>query len=106
MAYSYLGGKIMRIEDLYQKFLSSTGISTDTRMITPGSIFFALKGPKFNANEFAEEALKKGAAFAVVDEKRFSVSEKYLLVDDGLKALQDLARHHRSQLKIPVIALT
>ncbi len=75
-------------------------------MITPGSVFFALKGPKFNANEFAAEALKKGAAYAVVDEKQFVVSDKCILVDDGLKALQDLARYHRSQLKIPVIALT
>ncbi|MEI9918843.1 MAG: UDP-N-acetylmuramoyl-tripeptide--D-alanyl-D-alanine ligase [Bacteroidota bacterium] len=96
----------MRIEDLYQKFLSSTGISTDTRMITPGSVFFALKGPKFNANEFAAEALKKGASYAVVDEKTFQVNDKCILVDDGLKALQDLARYHRSQLKIPVVALT
>lgn len=59
----------MRIEELYKNFLSSTGVSTDTRMITPGSVFFALKGPKFNANEFAAEALKKGAAYAVVDEQ-------------------------------------
>jgi UDP-N-acetylmuramoyl-tripeptide--D-alanyl-D-alanine ligase len=106
MKYSYLGGKIMSNADLYQKFLSSTGISTDTRMITPGSVFFALKGPKFNANEFAAEALKKGASHAVVDEKRFQVSDNYILVDDSLKALQELARYHRSQLKIPVIALT
>lgn len=96
----------MRIEDLYQKFLSSTGVSTDTRMITPGSVFFALKGPKFNANEFAAEALKKGAAYAVVDEKDYVAGDKCLLVDDGLTALQDLARHHRSQLNIPVVALT
>jgi UDP-N-acetylmuramoyl-tripeptide--D-alanyl-D-alanine ligase len=96
----------MRIEDLYQYFLSSTGVSTDTRAITPGSVFFALKGPKFNANEFAAEALKKGAAYAVVDEKAFVVNDKCLLVDNGLDALQNLARHHRSQLKIPIVALT
>lgn len=75
-------------------------------MITPGSVFFALKGPKFNANEFASEALKKGASYVVVDEKAYQVSDKCLLVDDGLTALQDLARHHRAQLKIPVVALT
>ncbi len=96
----------MRIEDLYQKFLTSTGVSTDTRLITPGSVFFALKGPKFNANEFAAEALKKGAAYAVVDEKAYQINDNCLLVDDGLTALQDLARYHRSQLKIPVVALT
>ena len=75
-------------------------------MITPGSVFFALKGPKFNANEFAAEALKKGAAYAVVDEKAYQVDDRCLLVDDGLTALQDLARFHRSQLKIPIVALT
>ncbi|HZY78005.1 MAG TPA: UDP-N-acetylmuramoyl-tripeptide--D-alanyl-D-alanine ligase [Cyclobacteriaceae bacterium] len=96
----------MRIEDLYKHFLSSTGVSTDTRMITPGSVFFALKGPRFNANEFAEEALKKGAAYAVVDEQAFVTNDKCILVDDGLTALQDLARYHRSQLKIPFVALT
>lgn len=96
----------MRIEDLYKHFLSSAGVSTDTRMITPGSVFFALKGPKFNANEFAEEALKKGAAYAVVDEPAFVSNDKCILVDDALKALQDLARYHRSQLNIPFLALT
>ena len=75
-------------------------------MITPGSVFFALKGPKFNANEFAAEALKKGASYAVVDEKAFQVNDNCILVDDGLKVLQDLARYHRSQLKIPFVALT
>jgi UDP-N-acetylmuramoyl-tripeptide--D-alanyl-D-alanine ligase len=96
----------MRIEELYKSFLSSTGVSTDTRMITPGSVFFALKGPKFNANEFASEALKKGAAYAVVDERAYVTNDHCILVDDSLKALQELARHHRSQLKIPVVALT
>jgi UDP-N-acetylmuramoyl-tripeptide--D-alanyl-D-alanine ligase len=96
----------MRIEDLYKLYLSSSGISTDTRMITPGSVFFALKGPKFNANEFAVEALKKGAAWAVVDEKDFVANDQCILVEDGLSALQQLATHHRSQLKIPVVALT
>jgi UDP-N-acetylmuramoyl-tripeptide--D-alanyl-D-alanine ligase len=75
-------------------------------MITPGSVFFALKGPKFNANEFAADALKKGAAYAVVDDQTYQVNSNCLLVDDGLKTLQDLARYHRSQLNIPVVALT
>lgn len=96
----------MRIADLYKTFLSSTGVSTDTRMITPGSVFFALKGPKFNANEFAADALNKGAAYAVVDQQAYVTNDKCILVDDGLKALQDLARYHRSKLKIPFVALT
>jgi UDP-N-acetylmuramoyl-tripeptide--D-alanyl-D-alanine ligase len=81
-------------------------VCTDTRQIAKGSLFFALKGPKFNANVFAEEALQKGAAYAVVDEAAFAKNENYILVKDGLQSLQQLARHHRSQLKIPVIGLT
>jgi len=96
----------MDIESLYKKFLQSGEVSTDTRQITPGSVFFALKGPKFNANAFAEEALRKGASYAVVDEKEFAQHANTILVEDGLKALQQLAQHHRSQLTLPVIGLT
>ena len=59
----------MDIPLLYEKFLTSRGVSTDTRQIKTGSLFFALKGPQFNANLFAEEALNKGASFAVVDDE-------------------------------------
>jgi UDP-N-acetylmuramoyl-tripeptide--D-alanyl-D-alanine ligase len=96
----------MDIQSLYQKFLECQGISTDTRKISPGSLFVALKGPKFNANAFAEEAINKGARYAVVDDPGFVLDERYLLVNDGLEALQQLAKHHRSTLKIPVIGLT
>jgi UDP-N-acetylmuramoyl-tripeptide--D-alanyl-D-alanine ligase len=91
----------MQIEDLYNVYLRSRGVSTDTRQITPGSVFFALKGPNYNANEFAAEALAAGAAAAVVDQERFAIDNRCILVEDGLTALQRLARHHRSQLKIP-----
>ncbi len=96
----------MDIKSLYQKYLQSEKVTTDTRHITLGSVFFALKGPNFNANTFAEEALKKGAAYAVVDEQAYAKDERYILVEDGLEALQKLARYHRDQLKIPVIGLT
>ncbi len=96
----------MTIDNLHNTFLKSRKISTDTRQIEPGSIFFALKGPKFNANEFAEEALNKGASYAVVDEATFAKDPRYILVNNGLEALQALAKHHRSTLKIPVIGLT
>jgi UDP-N-acetylmuramoyl-tripeptide--D-alanyl-D-alanine ligase len=95
----------MTIDQLYALFLKHPVVSTDTRNITQGSIFFALKGPNFNANTFAEEALKKGAAFAVVDEKEFAKSDQIMLVDDVLTTLQQLAKHHRQTLKIPVIAI-
>ncbi len=96
----------MNTPSLYQLYLKSGKVSTDTRQIIPGSIFIALKGPTYNANAFAEEALRKGASYAVVDEKGFVKNERTILVEDGLTALQDLARHHRDQLKIPVIGLT
>jgi UDP-N-acetylmuramoyl-tripeptide--D-alanyl-D-alanine ligase len=96
----------MEIEKLYQAFLRSRKISTDTRKIEPDSIFFALKGPNFNANAFTDEALAKGATLAVIDDASFQRDNKTFLVDDTLATLQELARHHRSQLKIPVIGLT
>src|SRR6185369_14463845 len=94
------------IQNLYQKYLECKVVCTDTRHVINGSIFFSLKGPKFNANAFAEEALQKGAAYAVVDEAEFAKNEKCILVEDGLQSLQKLASYHRGQLKIPVIGLT
>jgi len=91
---------------LLDKFLSSTGISTDTRKIAKGNLFFALKGPNFNANILAKEALEKGASFAVIDDPTFDLGEKTLLVQDGLLALQDLAHRYRKTLSIPIIGLT
>ncbi|QPH38140.1 UDP-N-acetylmuramoyl-tripeptide--D-alanyl-D-alanine ligase [Pedobacter endophyticus] len=93
-------------ETLYSHYLEHPQVSTDTRNITKDCIFFALKGDNFNANEFAEQALDNGAAFAVVDEEQYAKNERCLLVDDVLTALQNLARHHRKQLNIPVIGLT
>lgn len=94
------------IQELYKKFVSSTGISTDTRKISPGNIFFALKGPNFNANKFAEQALEAGATYAVIDDKNYVKSDKTLLVDDVLRILQGLANFHRKQLNIPILAIT
>lgn len=91
---------------LYLHFLENPTVSTDTRNITPGCIFFALKGDHFNANEFAAQALEKGASFVVIDEENYVINEKCLLVEDVLTALQNLARYHREQLNIPVIGLT
>ncbi|MEO7990528.1 MAG: UDP-N-acetylmuramoyl-tripeptide--D-alanyl-D-alanine ligase [Chryseolinea sp.] len=96
----------MEIEKLYQHYLSSGKISIDTRKIEPGSLFFALKGDNFNANEFALEALGKGAMYSIVDEKQFAVNDKCILVDDVLTTLQKLARYHRDQFSIPFIGLT
>lgn len=92
--------------ELLEKFLSSTGISTDTRKIQAGNLFFALKGPNFNANSMAKESLEKGASFAIIDDPTFDLGEKTLLVDDSLLALQNLARDYRKTLQIPLIGLT
>lgn len=96
----------MRIEQLHQLFLKSKGVSTDTRKITKGVLFFALKGDNFNGNEFALEALKTGASYAVVDDKKFGSEKSMILVDDVLETLQELATFHRHYLKVPIIALT
>ncbi len=93
-------------EQLYQLFLSHPTICTDTRKITNGCIFISLKGENFNGNNFAVQALSEGANYAVVDEVQSSTDNRLLLVDDGLKALQQLANHHRRQLKIPVLGIT
>ncbi len=94
------------IASLYDKFLNATGVCTDTRKIENGNIFFALKGPNFNANEFAKKALETGAIYAVIDDPTYNIDDQYILVDDALKTLQDLAAFHRSKLKIPVIGIT
>jgi len=93
-------------EELYNHYLKNPVVSTDTRNISAGCLFFALKGDNFNANEFAGQAIEKGAAFVIIDEEQYAENQKCLLVDDVLSALQDLARYHRKQLSIPVIGLT
>ena len=98
----------MDIKELYLKYKSASGVSTDTRNLKQGNIYFALKGPSFNANEFAAKAIDLGAAYVVIDEKEFlpADDDRYILVDDALTALQDLAKHHRSQLDIPILGIT
>lgn len=96
----------MDIQNLYENYRKSSKVSTDTRQITSGSVFFALKGEKFNANAFAAEALAKGASYAVIDEAQYAADNRYIVVTDVLSTLQELARYHRQQLSIPVIGLT
>ena len=95
------------ILSLYKKFLTYGLVSTDSRKITKNSIFFALKGENFDGNKFAQDALDKGALYSVIDDNTIkSRSDKFILVDNSLKALQDLAKMHRNNLSIPVIGLT
>lgn len=97
---------MISIEALYDIYRSNPVISTDTRRIVPGSLFFALKGDKFNANTFAAKALEAGAAYAVIDDPAYANGEQYIVVDDALVTLQQLATYHRLQMDIPVIGLT
>ena len=94
------------IEKLYKIFLESKSISIDTRKITEDGFFFALKGENFNGNQFASKALEKGASYVVIDEPEFKKSDKYILVDDVLTSLQELANHYRKNFNIPFIAVT
>lgn len=93
-------------EELYQYFIKCSSVTTDTRKIEANSLFVALKGDRFDANTFAEEALAKGATYAVVDNPEYKTNDRILLVDNGLTALQQLANHHRNILGLPIIALT
>ncbi|MDO5606831.1 MAG: UDP-N-acetylmuramoyl-tripeptide--D-alanyl-D-alanine ligase [Capnocytophaga sp.] len=93
-------------KQLYDIFCKSQKISTDSRNIIPDSIFFALKGEHFDGNQFAKQALEDGASFAVVDNPDIVTSEHYLLVEDTLTALQQLANYHRRQLQTLIVAIT
>src|SRR6185437_4582774 len=95
------------IEHLYDIYLRHPSAQTDTRLLQPGDIFFALKGPNFNGNTFATRALELGAAYAVIDEVPANIDdERLLLVPNTLWALQELALHHRRQFDIPFLAIT
>lgn len=98
----------MDINKLYEIFLHHPQVTTDSRDCPEGSIFFALKGETFNGNQFAEAALEKGCAYAVVDEQEYAPADdnRFILVDDCLKTLQALARHHRRTLGIPIVGIT
>ena len=96
----------MMIQQLYNRYLENTNICTDTRKITEGCIFFALKGPNFNGNEFAKEAIEKGASFAIIDDALYGIDDRYIIVKDVLTTLQELARFHRKELKSKIIGIT
>lgn len=98
----------MNTATLYQLFQTSTGVTTDSRNCPEGSLFFALKGDSFNGNAFAGQALEKGCAYAVIDEADYAVEGdgRYIVVDNVLKALQQLANHHRRQFDLKVIGIT
>ena len=96
----------MTASKLYEYYLLHPTICTDTRKIISGSLFFALKGENYDANKFASQAIANGAAFVIIDNIAYQTDERFLLVNDTLLALQELANYHRKQLDIPIIGLT
>jgi UDP-N-acetylmuramoyl-tripeptide--D-alanyl-D-alanine ligase len=95
----------MGTEQLYKLLKESNGVSTDSRSVRSGQIFFALRGRNFNGNKYAAEAISRGASVSVIDDPAFE-SEKTLLVEDTLLQLQELAKFYRNLLDIPVLAIT
>tara|TARA_B100000900_G_scaffold227694_1_gene193331 strand:+ start:8664 stop:9947 length:1284 start_codon:yes stop_codon:yes gene_type:complete len=96
----------MKIEKLHHLFLKFNGVSTDTRSIAHGALFFALKGKNFNGNNFAKKALDSGASYCIIDEQQPQNNARFILVPNVLKTLQELANFHRKHLNIPIIAVT
>ena len=94
------------IEFIYTLFQKHPKIITDSRKIEKGCLFFALKGDNFNGNEYAQEAIQKGAVYAIIDEEKYKKGDETILVDDVLTTLQKLATFHRRRMVIPVIAIT
>ncbi len=96
----------MNTTELYELFVHHRKISTDSRNCPSGSLFFALKGEKFDGNRFAAKALEAGAAFAVIDNPEYKTDTRTILVENVLKTLQQLAHRHRKVLGIPIIGIT
>lgn len=96
----------MSIIDLYDLFIHNPQITTDSRNCPKGSIFFALKGDKFDGNQYAGKALASGCVYAVIDNPDYYIGERTILVDNVLKTLQQLAHHHRKVLGLPIFGIT
>ncbi len=96
---------MLSIPELYAVYRQHPIICTDTRQLTPGCMFFALKGDHFDGNKFAAQALEQGASYVVLDDPKYKSGDRCLLVPDVLQALQQLATHHRRQFDIPVVAI-
>ena len=94
------------VKDLYALFLQADSVVTDSRNISPNCIFFALKGGNFDGNDFAIDAVAKGALCAVVDKPELKDKKACFWVPNVLKMLQQLAAYHRKKLGLPIIAIT
>ncbi|MFN3952023.1 MAG: UDP-N-acetylmuramoyl-tripeptide--D-alanyl-D-alanine ligase [Thermaurantimonas sp.] len=97
---------MIEIEDLYQAYLQCDHVSIDSRRLTGKSLFIALRGTRTDGNRYVRQALDSGALYAIADDPSLKGTSRVLIVSDALAALQALGRHHRRQLRIPVIGLT
>jgi UDP-N-acetylmuramoyl-tripeptide--D-alanyl-D-alanine ligase len=98
---------MISIPELYELFIAcEQKITTDTRKLEKGAIFFALKGDNFDANTFAKNAVEQGCAYAIVDNEDLANGTTILLVANVLETLQQLAKFHRGKLNIPFIGIT
>ena len=97
----------MNVKDIYRLFQKTKGVVTDTRLSVKNSFYIALKGINFDGNNFAKEAIEKGAFYALVDKKSIAKdNDRFIYVDDTLKTLQKLANYHRSIIDTKIIAIT
>lgn len=96
----------MPIEQLYEIFTTCSEVSIDSRHCAEGALFFALKGDAFDGNQFALKALENGCRYAVIDDPQYAIDDRFIVVDDALYMLQELAHYHRLQLNIPIVAIT
>ena len=96
----------MEIKELYKLYQQHPCITTDSRNCPEGSIFLALKGESFNGNQFAQSALEKGCAYAIIDEPEYKKDERFIVVKDCLQTFKDLAREHRRQFEMPMVGIT
>ena len=97
----------MNVKDIYRLFQKTKGVVTDTRLSVKNSFYIALKGINFDGNNFAKEAIEKGAFYAIVNKKSIAKdNDRFIYVDDTLKTLQKLANYHRSIIKTKIIAIT
>jgi len=96
----------MKIKEIYALFQQHSTICIDSRKITKGAMFISLRGENFNGNKYALKAIQDGCSYAIVDEEEYDIHQNTILVNNGLKTLQDLATYHRNQLNIPLIGIT
>ena len=96
----------MLINDIYKFFLSTDSVSIDSRKIVDNSLFISLKGDRFNGNKFAKSAIENGARYAIIDDEKYKIDERFILVEDCLETLQKLANFHRRKINTKIIAIT